>query len=101
MFFSGKKPNDAEIREALKNGATVIDVRTKEEFDSGNLAGSINIPHDLISSGINKRCIPQDKTIVVYCKAGGRAGMAKETLEKLGYKVYNAGGYSDICKLAV
>jgi len=94
-----EKKNSSEIKDAIKNGAVVIDVRTSEEFESGNLAGSINIPHDLIATGINKRAIPKDKTIVVYCKAGGRAGMAKEVLAQMGYKVFNAGGYSDVCKL--
>ena len=34
-----------DVLAALKNGtATIVDVRSREEFQSGHVAGSINIP---------------------------------------------------------
>jgi phage shock protein E len=41
IFFG---PEPSFYKELIKNGAVVIDVRTKEEFDAGHLQGSLNIP---------------------------------------------------------
>jgi rhodanese-related sulfurtransferase len=97
--FSFLNKSKDDIKQALKSGAMVIDVRTREEFNSGSFPGSVNIPHDIIGTEIQKLNIPKDRTIVVYCKMGGRAGTAKQVLEGMGYKVLNAGGFSDISKL--
>ena len=32
------------FKELMKNGAQIIDVRTKQEFQGGHLPGSVNIP---------------------------------------------------------
>jgi phage shock protein E len=33
-----------DFRELIKNGAVIVDVRTKSEYASGHIRGSINIP---------------------------------------------------------
>ena len=79
---------------AVKDGALLVDVRSKKEFDAGALEGAIHIPHTEVNANKEKFGKDMDRTIVLYCRSGGRAGMAKKTLEKLGYKnVINAGGY--------
>lgn len=83
--------------ELIANGAYVIDVRSSEEFLSGHLSQAINIPHDQIAQRISEIKSPKDGEIVLYCKSGRRAGIAKEILESKGFsKVVNAGGYSDL-----
>ena len=75
-------------------GALVIDVRTTQEFAQGHLPNALNIPHNQIKQGIKINKVKPKTEIVVYCKSGFRAGLAKKILAKAGYKnVYNAGGY--------
>ncbi len=75
----------------------VIDVRSKEEWDTGHVEHASHIPHTEIAQRIAEATDDKSAKIVVYCAAGGRAGKAKETLEELGFtNVENAGGYDDI-----
>ena len=76
-----------------------IDVRTVQEWDSGHLKEAVHIPYKTIGKEIEKVTKDKNAQINVYCKVGGRAGIAKKTLESLGYKnVTNAGGYQQIMK---
>ena len=72
----------------------LIDVRTAQEFDAGHVAGAKNIPYDQISAGIGQiKGIQKDAPILLYCRSGHRAGIAKQTLEGLGFqKIQNGGG---------
>jgi rhodanese-related sulfurtransferase len=69
----------------------LIDVRTAEEFKSGAIPTAINIPYDVIENNLPT----QDRSarIVVYCRTGHRASIAKAKLEALGFtQVNNFGG---------
>lgn len=84
----------------VKEGALLIDVRSNAEFKLGHVEGAVNIPHAAIGS--QKELLKQltkgnkNKTIVVYCKSGKRAGKAKEALQNLGYtNIVNHGGFVD------
>ena len=75
----------------------LIDVRSDEEWQTGHLSKAKHIPFDQIGDRIAEITTDKDAKIVVYCKAGGRAEKAKNTLENLGFvNVTNAGGYDDI-----
>ncbi len=77
-------------------GATWIDVRTPEEFGQKHVPEAINIPYDQIGSKIAELGLDKDQVIYVYCHSGRRAGLAKETLDALGYsQVTNIGGVDD------
>lgn len=71
----------------------IVDVRTKEEYDESHLMEAINIPYDEIN---NETDLDKTKTILVYCRSGARSSIAYETLEKLGYEVYDLGAFSEI-----
>lgn len=75
-----------------KNNYIIVDVRTKEEYDTGHVKGSINIPYDVI----DKSSLDKTKTILVYCKSGARSKKAYDTLTNLNYDVYDLGSYSNI-----
>jgi phage shock protein E len=45
------KPN-AEFNKLIMEGAVIIDVRTKDEFEEGHIEGSKNIPPDTFKTGI-------------------------------------------------
>ena len=78
---------------ALAGDITWIDVRTADEFNQQHVAGAVNIPYEEIDAGISKLGLKKDATIYLYCKSGRRAGIAKESLDALGYTgVVNVGG---------
>lgn len=65
---------------------TVIDVREIDEYASGHVEGSINIPLSQFSNSPDRLAqIPKDADIIVYCRGGLRAEQAKSILNDLGY----------------
>lgn len=79
---------------------TWIDVRTPQEHAQDAITGHPNIPHGQIADRITALVSDKNAPITVYCASGRRAGIAKETLEGLGYtNVTNAGGIADARRL--
>lgn len=79
-----------KLIEKVKEGAILIDVRTKQEFLEGHLDGAILIPYYEIGFKIGGIVLDKDKTIILYCKNGGRSVRAYKVLSKLGYSnIYN------------
>jgi phage shock protein E len=75
-----------------QNGAQIIDVRTKEEFKSGHLKGSINIPLDKLTTNLGK--ISKTKPVILCCASGMRSSSAKSILKSNGYSdVHNGGAW--------
>lgn len=90
MFFGG----NADLGSLLKAGAQVVDVRSREEFASGHLKGSINIPLSELNRNLGK--IRKDKTVIVCCASGMRSASAKSALESHGFTVFNGGGWKSL-----
>lgn len=63
----------------------LIDVRTKEEYETRHINESVH--HD-VANMMNGYLpeIEKDKAITVYCQSGGRSKIAKMILEKAGFK---------------
>jgi phage shock protein E len=93
--FESRSEN-IDLTTLQKSGALIVDVRTPEEFAKGHFKTAINIPHTLITSSLQKVGSNKQKTIVLYCKSGRRAEVAKQELMSLGYQnVINAGGFPE------
>ena len=76
-----------------------IDVRTMDEYNSGHVSEAVNIPYTEIAEGISALTGDKHASIYVYCRSGRRSGIAKETLEGLGYtQVVNVGGFNEAMK---
>ena len=76
--------------------ATWIDVRSTWEHKLGSIPGDPNVPHDEIAEVIGTLVPDKSSEIVLYCRSGGRAGVAQQTLEQLGYtNVRNAGSIEE------
>lgn len=74
---------------------TVIDCREAAEVQAtGKAEGAIHIPLSLLALQAKEK-IPADKPVAIYCAAGGRAGMATQTLRSMGYEAHNIGGFAD------
>jgi rhodanese-related sulfurtransferase len=91
LFGSKEQVN---LKEWVKNGAQIIDVRTPGEFNSGHIKGSKNIPLQMISSQMGK--IDKAKPVITCCASGMRSGQAKSMLKAKGYKVTNGGGWRNL-----
>lgn len=79
----------------VKQGAIILDVRSKGEYQGGHIKGSINISVDSLSSNLNK--LNKDKPIITCCASGMRSANAKSVLKSNGFSaVYNGGGWSSL-----
>ena len=88
-----------KIKEALRKGAVVIDVRTPHEFDQGKVPGSINIPLDRIAANAD-RIRNMKQPIIFCCASGHRSGIAVRTMKEKGLKeVYNGGSWQSVLKM--
>lgn len=80
--------------ELIDHGALIIDVRSAEEFEGGHIDGSLNIPHSEIDALADAIGPDKDRSVVFYCRSGGRAGRAQKQLEEMGFTgIFNATGY--------
>ena len=71
----------------------VLDVREPSETAAGKIAKAIQIPVGAISKRLGELEKHKDKTLLVYCKSGARAGVACKELGKNGFeKVFSLNG---------
>jgi hydroxyacylglutathione hydrolase len=70
----------------LEEGAELVDVREKDERDTGYIAGSRNIPYRLLALGEND--LPRDRPIVTVCETGPRAVIAASILAARGFDAH-------------
>lgn len=84
-----------DYKELLQRGAQLIDVRTKAEFQSGHIKGSINLSLQTLSGNLSK--IRKDNPVIVCCASGIRSGSAKSLLKAQGFtEVYNGGSWMSL-----
>ncbi len=90
--------DDSQLKEAIAQGAFLVDVRTPSEFAAGSVKGAVNIPLDAISNQISK--FKNKKSVVVFCRSGSRSSQAKSILERNGIsKVINGGTWQNVNNL--
>jgi len=78
-----------------ENQDTIVDVRTREEFMGGHVAGSINIPLGEIQTRIEE--IENLKMpLILCCASGNRSGQAQHYLSQKGIDCYNGGSWLDV-----
>jgi hydroxyacylglutathione hydrolase len=75
-----------QLDKLLEDGAELIDVREKDERDTGYIAGSLNIPYRLLALG--EANLPRDKPIVTICETGPRAAIAASILAAHGFDAH-------------
>jgi hydroxyacylglutathione hydrolase len=75
-----------QLDELLASGAELVDVREKDERDSGYIAGSRNIPYRLLALG--EADLPRDRPIVTICETGPRAAIAASILSARGFDAH-------------
>jgi rhodanese-related sulfurtransferase len=92
LFGLGPKVDYPQL---VKDGAQIIDVRTKGEFASGHIRGSVNIPLQNLSNHLSK--IRKDKPVITCCASGMRSASARSILIANGFgNVHNGGGWQSL-----
>lgn len=82
-----------DSNEAMKllenNNTVIIDVRDSDEYETGHIANSVNIPlNDIANIDYSK-----DQAIILYCATGVRSLQAIDILSDKGYtNLYNLDG---------
>jgi hydroxyacylglutathione hydrolase len=72
-----------ELEMLIANGAEVLDVREKDDRDTGYVPGSRNIPYRLLATCCPD--LPTDRPVVTICDSGPRAAIAASILRAKGY----------------
>jgi phage shock protein E len=90
LFGIGPKADFAQL---VKDGAIILDVRSKGEYAGGHIRGSINISVDTLANNLDK-LKDKNKPVITCCASGMRSASAKNILKSKGYtQVYNGGGW--------
>lgn len=82
----------SHARALVATGATLVDVRTPEEFAEGHIAGARNVPVSELASRLAE--LPRNVPVVVYCRSGGRSASAASQLAAAGFRVSDLGPMS-------
>jgi phage shock protein E len=85
-FQAGRRSHEevSVMRQAVADGALLLDVRSQSEFNGGHLDGALNIPVGALESRI-KELGSVDRSVVVYCASGVRSRTASKLLQKNGF----------------
>jgi len=68
-----------------------VDVREETERRQGTIPGSVHVPRGFLewyadpTLPVHRSELSPDKTLVVFCAAGGRSLLAARTLKEMGY----------------
>lgn len=87
-----KDISSLELNNMINNKEKIIllDVRTKEEYNTSRIPNSINIPLSDIDSQIDCLLPYRDEKVIIYCRSGKRSITAAYLLEEYGFKhLYN------------
>lgn len=103
LACSNKGYKNVNIEKAIKlvNSSTnlvILDVRTREEYLSGNIPNAINI--DVLSQDFKSKIdmLDKNKEYLIYCKSGNRSSIASSIMSTNGFiNIYNLEniGYQD------
>jgi hydroxyacylglutathione hydrolase len=86
----------AEVRDGLQNQqVTLIDVRGEDEWRSGHVPGSVNVPVGKLDQQAGS--LSSARRVIVHCQTGGRAAIAASVLKAKGLDDVGvfAGGYAE------
>ena len=82
----------------VEEGAVLLDVRSRPEWDAGHVPGATHLPlHEVIDDGID---VVAGRPVVVICRSGGRSANAARQLARPGAETYLVRGGIDAWRRA-
>lgn len=83
------------IKSFLLEGATIVDVRSNKEFESGNVTDSINIPLSELKDHVEM--LRTKQPLILCCASGMRSSMAVKELKENGIEfLINGGSWQEV-----
>jgi rhodanese-related sulfurtransferase len=78
----------AEVRKMIDSHEKIVllDVRDRDEFETGHIPGAINISRGTLEFMVNMMIPDKSSRIIVYCGVDLRAPLATRTLNEMGYR---------------
>ena len=92
-FFKPKPVVD--FKALVNNGALIVDVRSRDEFQQGHINGSVNLPLMELGTHI-KELKRKEYAVITVCRSGARSSLAKDLLVKNDVEAYNGGSWLDL-----
>ena len=90
---------NAKIKEALRRGAIVIDIRTAAEFDREKVSDSINIPIDRININL-RRIVQMNRPIIICSNSDSENERVIDVLKANGVReIYNGGNWTKMWRM--
>tara|TARA_B100000795_G_scaffold191896_1_gene146400 strand:+ start:1442 stop:1858 length:417 start_codon:yes stop_codon:yes gene_type:complete len=90
MNRGGNKISCSDLTQLVnKNAASVIDLRTSDEFDIGHIPNSVNMPHDDFDNYSHQISSDLENPIILICSMGRQSASIGETLMKMEYTNVN------------
>ena len=90
-----REVSPSEVEAVAPADRVLIDVREPAEYASGHLPGAINLPrgvlefqiraHPAMGCPTSEALAAADRPLVLYCLSGGRAALAADSLQQLGF----------------
>ncbi|WP_372729777.1 rhodanese-like domain-containing protein [Nocardioides sp.] len=80
----------AQLEAALRDGASLIDVREPSEYAEGHVPGARHIPMGQLTNRIDE--LDKDAPVHVICASGNRSGVMVEVLDAAGFEAVNVRG---------
>ena len=62
-----------ELKEKVSQGAMLLDVRSRQEYQEVHLQGAVNVPDFELINRIQKEIPKKNQLIIIYCQYGGRS----------------------------
>ena len=84
-----------DFKGLVKNGAVILDVRTRGEYQGGHVKGSVNMPLNELPTSAAR--LNKSTPVITCCASGMRSATAKNLLLEMGFsEVHNGGGWTSL-----
>lgn len=96
-IYNYEKITPEEAKRLIDRGhVRIVDVRRRDEFESGHIPGAICIPGEEIDLDEPEQLSDKKEDILVYCQSGRRSQNAALKLVRMGYEnVRDFGGIEE------
>jgi phage shock protein E len=95
IFSSFFGSNKNKVQDFIDRKAVILDVRSKQEYDSGAIPGSKLIPLPELTSRISE-VKAWKKPVITCCASGVRSSSAAGILRNNGIEAVNGGGWASL-----
>ncbi len=79
-----------ELTAAVRQGATIVDVREPSEYVGGHVPGAVLMPMSQLPSRVNE--LDKGAAIYVVCATGNRSASMTDFLTNAGFNAYSVAG---------